>query len=70
MKIEIKSVTRGVVDLIETKEPLPLYRRFINPDTEEITWEHHLGDLHGWHRYTVTEFLEEVYDEWTKKTSK
>ena len=65
MKLEIKSVTPGEFDLIETNEPLPMYRRY-GPDQ----WEHYLGDLHGWHKYMDSEFLEEAYQLWLRKTSK
>jgi len=65
MKIEFISVVEMECWEVTTNEPLPLYRRY-GPDH----YEHYLGDLHGWRRYPDTEILEEVYDEWTKKTSK
>ena len=67
MKIEIKSVTKGAFDLVETNEPIPVYRRYVESfgGIETIRYEHLVGD--GWLDYPFTEFLDEAYGEWTKK---
>ena len=62
MKIEIISVMNKDCAEVTTNEPMPLYRRY-----EADHWCHYLGDLHGWHRYTVTEFLEETYQIWVRE---
>lgn len=64
MKLEIIKVEQKDCTEVITTEPLPLYRRH-GPDH----WEHFLGDLGGWHRYTSTKFLEEAYQIWARKTS-
>ena len=73
MKIEIKSVIKGIFDLIETNEPMPFYRRFVVKSfggIETVRYEHFLGENFGWTDYPFTEFLDEAYDEWMKKASK
>ena len=62
MKIKIVKVEYKDFVEVTTNEPLPLYRRY-TPDH----WDHYLGDLHGWHRYTFTEFLEEAYQQFMKE---
>ena len=64
MKIEIISVIKKEFEEVTTNEPLPFYRRH-SPDH----WEHFLGDLHGWAKYTFTELLEETYQKWMRKES-
>ena len=61
MRIEIISVVEKDCVEVTTTQPLPLYRRY-GPDH----WCHYLGDLHGWNRYTETEFLEEAYQTWLR----
>ena len=67
MKIEIKSVTKGEFDLIETNEPQPFYRRYAESSKgfKIVRYEHLVGD--GWLEYRFTEFLEEAYEIWEKE---
>ena len=67
MKIEIKSVTKGEFDLIETNEPMPFYRRYVESAQgfKTVRWEHLVGD--GWMEYRFTEFLDEAYQAWLKE---
>ena len=72
MKIEIISVTKGefeevnILHIYPHSQQMHRYRRYVTPITGEIVWEHYLGNLHGWHRYTVTEFLEDAYQIWLR----
>ena len=61
MKVEIISVVEKDCLEITTNEIMPLYRRY-----DSDYWCHYLGDLHGWHKYMDTEFLEDAYQRWVK----